>query len=305
MTFDCAAFEAAENLGERLKILGEGLTAFFRDFPDAEKVPLEQAGRNSPYLLRQGGLGWGIDYVDRESEMRERTLITINGQSTTLAEACGQLNLHGRRCQQSEALHIFNTLAGSPCPDASHQELTRLIGSRDKNTNAVTFRLPGFSSEDLSEQIACRMAEAHFRLATESAACLYPDPIEAKRKTNEHIGAVRKWGPRDAWVLKMKAIERSMKALYQPACVIAARNTALTAMSAKLGESIIRGDEYANRVGRLLDEAGTTLTDVFAGGATVGGAQLSPQECVTLFGSAINNLNQASRVRAASGLKIG
>lgn len=303
MTFDCAAFKAAENLDERLKILGEGLTAFFRDFPDAEKVPLEQAGKNSPYLLLQGGLRWGIDHVDRESEEHERTLITINGQSTTLAEACGQLNLHERRCQQSEALHIFNTLAGSPCPDASHQKLTRLIGSRDKNTNAVTFRLPGFSSEDLSEQIACRMAEAHFRLATESAACLYPDPIEAKRKTNEHIGAVRKWGPRDAWVLKMEAIERSMEALYRPACKVAARDTALAAMSATLGESGVSGDYHADRVGKLLNEAGTTLAEAFSGGATINGVQLSAEDCVTRFGIAINNLNQASRVRAASGLK--
>lgn len=314
MTLDYEAFEAAGNLDDKLEVLGKGLTAFFRDFPDAGKVPLEEAHEYSHYVSRQKELSAAIDvvagiamglYGNNEENVSPlaKVFVPVDGQSTPLMAAYGQLEPHLQRGQQGIALSVFNNLAASGHPEKSYGQLIHLIGNCDRDTGVATFELPGFSPEELSKQIARRMAQAHYFLANESAASLYPNPILARSMASKHIAGVRKWEDNGALALRVEAVERSMEALYQPACAIAARAAAIAAMSATPGTSGMSGDCHADHVGKLLDEAGTTLTEVFAGGATIGGAQLTPQECVTRFGIAINNLNQASRVRAASGLR--
>lgn len=315
MTLDYDAFEAAGNLNEKLEVLGRGLTAFFRAFPDAGKVPLEEAGEHSQYVSHQRGLSNAIDSVaggalrlfsnnEENISPLARTFVSIDGKETSLMAAYGQLEPHVRRDQQGVALHVFNNLASSGQPDRHYGQLVHLIGNLDRDTGVATFELPGFSPEWLSQEVPRRMAQAYYSLATESAARLYPDPIQAKHNADKHIAGVRKWsGGRGVLALKAEAVERSMEALYRPACAIAARDTALAAMSATLGESGVSGDYYADRVGKLLNEAGTTLAEAFSGGATINRVQLSAGDCVTRFAIAINNLNQASRVRAASGLK--
>jgi hypothetical protein len=298
--FDFENLKNTDGRQGQVALLGTGLADFFQTYPEADTVPLAQAGAHAPFSLHYQNLARAISWVSFFYENNGHTIkLDLNGEQTTLGTVLDRLKPYATRIEQGLALEIFNNLANSPTPGDDYKMLQHLVGRGQAQHSGTSFAFESFTPETLAREAAEPMALAYLNLSQRAAMQVDAAPLEAWHQTTSHLAAFRQWNKSAALSLQAQDISEYLGTKFKPACKASARARALELMTQPptrlldrdgCVDTVKRGIEYH------LEAAGVTISDIFTEGAKIGGQQLSQTECVNRYHAAMQGLEATQQV---------